>query len=178
MWNAFLMTSIGNGTFLKQLPLDTDDTQICKHEAASWSLRSYSQYLKTIPHHTAVRDGRDQQMDTVNIRFARRNVGTQFLRALPWAGARLTAVRLTGRRQHKGTDALWWWRQQWGAASSSNLAASHRTLTATWLTAERIHTVYLLWSRCKIHLRINYYSKRSKAATAGPASLVLTQSAV
>lgn len=46
-------------------------------------------------------------MDTVNITLASSNVSMLGLCVLPQcAGAWLTAVRLTGRRQHKGTDAL------------------------------------------------------------------------
>lgn len=45
------------------------------------------------------------QTDTVNIALARGNVS--MLSGFPLhAEAWLTAVRLTGRRQHKGTDAL------------------------------------------------------------------------
>lgn len=46
-------------------------------------------------------------MDTVNTVFVNPNVSMLGLCALlQYAGAWLTAVRLTGRRQHKGTDAL------------------------------------------------------------------------
>lgn len=59
--------------------------------------------------------------------------------------ARLTAVRLTGRRQHKGTDALWWWRQEWGAASSTappRLAGGLHARSEQTRRASR-------WTRCK-----------------------------
>lgn len=46
-------------------------------------------------------------MDIVNITLANPDVSMLGLCALlQYAGAWLTAVRLTGRRQHKGTDAL------------------------------------------------------------------------
>lgn len=84
---------------------------------ASRSLRANSSYVNRISHDIIVTE--DQQMDIVNITLASCNVSMLRLCALPqYAGAWLTAVRLTGRRLHKGTDALWWWRQ-WGAASSS-----------------------------------------------------------
>lgn len=95
------------------MPRKSVNTMLQADLSASRSLMSNSKY--EILHKRGSTDGYCKHYISWS------NVSMLGLCVLPQcAGAWLTAVRLTGRRQHKGTDALWWWRQRWGAASSSS----------------------------------------------------------
>lgn len=110
MLNPFLMTStemhhLFNNFSWTVMQRKSVNTFLQPDLCASRSLRANSSYVNRISHDIIVTE--DQQMDIVNIALASFNVSMLRLCALPqYAGAWLTAVRLTGRRLHKGTDAL------------------------------------------------------------------------